>query len=258
MSKLVCTLLLIFSSHLFAGNVRPFWTETSSYIEGDYLYVVGIATKVPTVEKGRKLAFDNGKNEIMNFSQLSNIDGMKIETQMTYEEPNAGSHNVYRLMFVNYEKLNSLISKNIEKTKQNYQKHQKKQEEEIKIKTVALSKIKKNSAELAKLDNGFNKIVKNVESLSEKAFRYVKVDMTMSEVITLLGQPRATYNNSSTYKSATKIAHNYGKYWVVYPVKLNMVKCLSTGKYCVTSNCNADKSVCESYGTKSYSYKMIE
>ena len=131
MRNLICILLLIFSNNLLASSVKPFWTEKSSYIEGEYLYVVGVATNAASIEKGRSIAFENGKQEIMNFSQLSKIEGVTVETQMTFEEETGnGKYNVYRLMFVEYNKLNSLISKNIEKTKINYEKHQKKQEQD--------------------------------------------------------------------------------------------------------------------------------
>ena len=259
MRKLICILLFLFSNNLLANSIKPFWTEKSSYIEDRYLYVVGVATNSVSIEKGRNLAFENGKQEIMNFSQLSKIDGVVVETQMTYEEEaGGGKYNIYRLMFVEYDKLSSLISKKIKNTKINYEKYQKKQEQEIEIKKVALSKIKKNTDELARLDVKYNAITNNIESLSEKALRYVKVNMTKDEVEKLLGRPRTMSGSVSS-----GLSYNYGKYWIVFDRQTNMANCVSTIYSCVSSYaphiCNDDKSVCQNkYGAISYYNKMFE
>ena len=59
----------------YADSVKPFWTEKSSYIEGENLYVVGVASNTVSIEAGRMHAFENGKREIMNFTQLSHLGG---------------------------------------------------------------------------------------------------------------------------------------------------------------------------------------
>jgi hypothetical protein len=70
-------------------NKRPFWTKQSSFMEGEGLFVVGIARHAATVEEGRKRAFENAKVELMNFAQVTDVEakGLVIETQMTFEEP---------------------------------------------------------------------------------------------------------------------------------------------------------------------------
>lgn len=91
-----------------ARDARPFWTEKSAFIEGDELFVVGIASKAKTAEDGRQQAFERGKIELMNYAQVTTLEakGLAIETQMTFEEPNAdGSVTVYRLLRVPLEKL---------------------------------------------------------------------------------------------------------------------------------------------------------
>ncbi|MBX3306363.1 MAG: hypothetical protein KF751_09990 [Nitrospira sp.] len=80
---------------------RPFWTEKSSFIEGDELFVVGVASRARTIEEGRRQAFEQGKLELMNFAQITSLEaqGLVIETQMTFEELNAdGTVTVYRLL----------------------------------------------------------------------------------------------------------------------------------------------------------------
>ena len=89
-------------------DARPFWTEKSSFIEGEELFVVGVASKARTVEEGRRQAFEQGKVELMNFAQITSLEaqGLVIETQMTFEEPNAdGTVTVYRLLRVPASKL---------------------------------------------------------------------------------------------------------------------------------------------------------
>jgi uncharacterized phage infection (PIP) family protein YhgE len=110
--NLVCisltVLLGLFSVSAVYPASRPFWTEKSSFIEGDELFVVGVASKARTVEQGRRQAIEQGKVELMNFAQITNLEaqGLVIETQMTYEEPNTdGTVTVYRLLRVPASKL---------------------------------------------------------------------------------------------------------------------------------------------------------
>ena len=70
---------------------RPSWTEQSSYILGDELYTVGVASQASTIEEGRQHAFAHGVAEIMNFAQTVDVSDLVIEPQMTYEEENPNS-----------------------------------------------------------------------------------------------------------------------------------------------------------------------
>ena len=107
--EFVLTGILLSSSLAWATkDARPFWTEKSSFIEGEELFVVGVASKARTVEEGRRQAFEQGKVELMNFAQITSLEaqGLVIETQMTFEEPNAdGTVTVYRLLRVPASKL---------------------------------------------------------------------------------------------------------------------------------------------------------
>lgn len=94
-----------------ASSSRPFWTEKTAYVEGEDLFVVGIATKARTPEEGRQQAFERGKVELMNFAQVTDLEaqGLVIETQMTYEEANPdGSVNVFRLLRVPVTRLRAI------------------------------------------------------------------------------------------------------------------------------------------------------
>ena len=108
-SLVLLAITLLPASALHAGREsRPFWTEKSAFLEGDDLFVVGVATKARSVEEGRKQAFEQGKIELMNYAQITSLEaqGLVIETQMTYEEPNPeGTVTIYRLLRVPAAKL---------------------------------------------------------------------------------------------------------------------------------------------------------
>lgn len=103
--------MIVATSGFAAKDGRPFWTEKSAFIEGDDLYVVGVASNSKTVEDGRKQAFENGKLELMNFVQVTSLEarGLVIETQMTFEEPQPnGTVTVFRLLRVPTDKLRTI------------------------------------------------------------------------------------------------------------------------------------------------------
>ena len=254
MLRLVLCVAVLAAGVAHAEAVKPFWTEKSSYIEGDNLYVVGVASSAPSIEAGRKQAFENGKSEIMNFTQISNLEGLVIKTQMTYEERIGNKFNIYRLMYVDYEGVNSLKSRNLEQTKRNYDRYQQKQEQEITIKRNALSKLSQNTKELAQLDKKYYEIVGSVQTASERALRYVKVGMSRDEVESLLGHPRSIHRHYYDHIHDLK----YGKYWVIFD-EANTVKCLSTSKMCIMDDCNTIATRCTNgWGGVSYYGRMIE
>lgn len=108
-SLVLLAITLMPASALPAGHEnQPFWTEKSAFVEGDDLFVVGVATKARSFEEGRKQAFEQGKIELMNYAQITSLEaqGLVVETQMTYEEPNPeGTVTVYRLLRVPAAKL---------------------------------------------------------------------------------------------------------------------------------------------------------
>lgn len=90
---------------LFPGSdalaTRPFWADKTSYIEGDYLYVVGKVSQIPTIEEGKQQALVHGKIELMNEAKISEISAadLALEARHTYIENNQdGSVNVYQLL----------------------------------------------------------------------------------------------------------------------------------------------------------------
>jgi hypothetical protein len=105
--------LIPVSSLAAAYSERPWWTERAAFVEGDTLFAVGVASRAKTVEEGRQQAFERGAAELTNYAQITSLEaqGLVIETQMTFEEPNAdGTVNVYRLLRVPIAKLLSVQS----------------------------------------------------------------------------------------------------------------------------------------------------
>lgn len=86
-----------------ASDGTPPWTERSgTWFRGeDTLLAVGVATNAPTLERGRTDAYDNGLAELRRFFHGLKVTMPPVETQMTYEAPQAGgTFTVYRLLKV--------------------------------------------------------------------------------------------------------------------------------------------------------------
>ena len=85
----------------FVNAARPFWTKTPSYIEGEFLYVVGTVSGMASLAEAKQQALIHGKLELMNFAQISEVgaEGLTLETRHTYVEKNPdGSVNVFQLL----------------------------------------------------------------------------------------------------------------------------------------------------------------
>jgi hypothetical protein len=92
-----------------ANDQRPFWTEQASFAFDNELYAIGVASNAASVEAGRQAAFINGMEEIRNYGQVANLNGLLIETQMTFEEPQGdGRVSVWRLLRVSMEQLRAV------------------------------------------------------------------------------------------------------------------------------------------------------
>ena len=97
------TILLLLTSFQLSESLasRPFWADSPSYIEGDYLYVVGKASHAQSVEEGKQQAFIHGKIELMNAAKLSEVSakGLALEARHVYiEQHGGGKVTVYQLL----------------------------------------------------------------------------------------------------------------------------------------------------------------
>jgi hypothetical protein len=89
-----------------ANDQRPFWTEQAAFVFDNELYAIGVATNATSAEAGRQAAFEHGLDEIRNYGQVSNLNNLQVETQMTFEEPQSnGRVSVWRLLRVSMDGL---------------------------------------------------------------------------------------------------------------------------------------------------------
>ena len=110
--KRLVVLISILSIPLSLSPVygQPFWTEKSTYSDGEYLFAVGIATNASNKEDGRIEAFKNGEKEICNLKGVAELPGLEIRTQMTCEEEHEdGTYTIYRLLNVREDALKKAV-----------------------------------------------------------------------------------------------------------------------------------------------------
>jgi|CXWL01.1.fsa_nt_gi FtsZ-interacting cell division protein YlmF len=153
---------------------RPFWAEKSAFIEGEELFVVGVASKARSVEEGRRQAFEQGKIELMNYAQVTSLEahGLVIETQMTYEEENAdGSVTVFRLLRVPARKLIETQSRVQAQTRAQEQSLDQARRELAAIQESALRKQQDLETRGKELEVVVNSISRLQVTLGEKALR---------------------------------------------------------------------------------------
>lgn len=73
-------------SHATTFN-RPSWTEQAMFRFGDEVFFVGQASCASTSEEGRQRAFAQGVQEILNYTQAKSLGGVRVTTQMVFEDP---------------------------------------------------------------------------------------------------------------------------------------------------------------------------
>ncbi len=212
-------LAALLSGQAVAGT-RPFWTEKSSYIEDEHLYVVGAASSVKTEEEGRKKAFENGKIEVQNFAQVSDLSGLEIETQMTFSETNSnGTFNVFRLMRVDHGALLRKKEAGTKKAEANYRKFEESKTAELEVKRGAVARLEKIQTEMRGLDEKYAARLEQIERQSSLAVNRVRSGMTKEDVLSFVGQARSDqYGNL-----------NYGKVWVIF--ESGVAQCLVESDY---------------------------
>ena len=170
-------------------NKRPFWTKQSSFVEGEDLFVVGIAPHAPTVEEGRKRAFENAKVELMNFAQVTDLEakGLVIETRMTFEEaPNPlGMITVHQLLRVPARKLIEIQGQVQEQTRLQEQAFDKSKRDLQLVQQAAVSKYQRLEQQHRQIQDTLDSVSRLQESLREKALR---IEQAHTEVEQLLQQ----------------------------------------------------------------------
>lgn len=215
---LIFVLCMIATTSGYAAKEgRPFWTEKSAFIEGEELFVVGVASKARTVEEGRRLAFEQGKVELMNFAQVTSLEaqGLVIETQMTFEEPNADSTvTVFRLLRVPVPKLVSIQGRLKAEGRVQEQAIDQSRKELAVLQQTLTEKATKLNQQQREVEELSREIKGRIKSRSQQVCQLVAPGMTMSEVKSLLGSPDAGDGFFSTNRMWTygteKIFFDYG------------------------------------------------
>jgi uncharacterized phage infection (PIP) family protein YhgE len=186
-------------------NKRPFWTKQLSFVEGEDLFVVGMAPHAATVEEGRKQAFENAKVELTNFAQVTDVEakGLVIETQMTFEEPNPlGLITVYQLLRVPAKKLVEIQGHVQEQTRLQGQALDKSQRDLQLVQQAVVGRYQRLEEQNRQIQETLDSVSRLQESLREKALRieqaYTEVDQLLQQ---LSAKVKATQPTSSSSAS---------------------------------------------------------
>jgi hypothetical protein len=198
-------------------NTRPFWTKQSSFMEGEDVFVVGIALHAETVEEGRKRAFENAKVELMNVAQVTDVEakGLMIETQTTFEETNPiGMITVYHLLRVPAKKLVEIQGHLQEQTRLQGQAFDKSQRDLQLVQQAVVSRYQRLQEQNRQIQETLDSMSRLQESLGEKALRFEQAHTEVEQLLQLLSakvkdtQPTSTsfanaaMNNNSTKKKS--------------------------------------------------------
>ena len=198
-------------------NKRPFWTEQSSFMEGEDLFVVGIALHAETVEEGRKRAFENAKVELMNFAQVTDVEakGLVIETQTTFEETNPiGMITVYQLLRVPAKKLVEIQGHLQEQTRLQGQAFDKSQRDLQLVQQAVVRRYQRLEEQNRQIQETLDSMSRLQESLGEKVLRFEQAHTEVEQLLQQLSakvkdtQPTSTsfaspaMNNNPTKKKS--------------------------------------------------------
>ena len=187
-------------------NKRPFWTKQSSFIEGEDLFVVGIALHAETVEEGRKRAFENAKVELMNLAQVTDVEakGLVIETKPTFEETNPiGMITVYQLLRVPAKKLVEIQGHVQEQTRLQGQAFEKSQRDLQLMQQAVVSRYQRLEEQNRQLQETLDSMSRLQESLREKALRFEQAHTEVGQLLQQLSaKVKDTQPTSTSFVSA--------------------------------------------------------
>ncbi len=151
------TVILILVAPLisFAKSDLPFWTEKSTYIEGDKIYAVGISEPNSDQAKARVQALERALVEIQNYLQLTDIMPLEVETQVIHEVEQVSKWRVYRLVYVSHNSAMELKQIRIDN-----------QTKAIKIETA---RIKEQTKSLAPVLQEYENSIRDLDEIQKSA-----------------------------------------------------------------------------------------
>lgn len=188
-------------------NTRPFWTNHSSFVEGEDLFVVGRALLAATVEQGRKQAFQNAKVELMNYAQVTDVEtkGVVIDTQMTFEEPPnpLGFITVYQLLRVPAKKLIEIQRHVQEQTRLQEQALDKSQRDLQLVQKAVVTRYQRIEEQNRQIQGILDSVTRLQESSREKALRIEQANTEVEQLLQQLSaKVRATELTSTSASPA--------------------------------------------------------
>src|SRR6185295_8118814 len=193
-------------------NTRPFWTKQSSFVEGDDLFIVGMAPLAATIAEGRKQAFENAKVELTNFAQITDVEakGLVIDTQMTFEEPPnpLGLMRVYQLLRVPAKKLVEIQERVQEQTRLQGQALDKSQRALQLVQQAVVGRYQRLEEQNRQIQGTLDSVSRLQESLREKALR---IEQAHTEIEQLLQQlsAKVTATELTSASSASPAMNNH-------------------------------------------------
>jgi len=192
-------------------------------VEGATLYSVGVSSHNGSQEAGRQAAYESGKREISNFAQITDLSGLTIETQMTFEEQNPdGTFNTYRLLKVEIADLTKWKENQMARARAELEKQTTAVAEEVKRKEVQLKALQEQQATLSDLDARAAQLQRHLKTVSDQVRRRIRCGMSKNEVLGLLGPPKARDRTSEIFgiqEDENILGHaywNYAELWLYF------------------------------------------
>jgi uncharacterized phage infection (PIP) family protein YhgE len=209
-------------------NTRPFWTKQSSFVEGEDLFVVGMAPLAATVEEGRKQAFENAKVELKNLAQVTDVEakGLVIDTQMTFEEPPnpLGLIRVYQLLRVPAKKLAEIQGHVQEQTRLQGQALDKSLRDLQLVQQAVVNRYQRLEEQNRQIQGTLDSVSRLQESLREKALRIEQAHTEVEQLLQQLSAKVRATELTSTSSASPAMNNNSTKEKIMAESLLRRIK----------------------------------
>lgn len=221
----LCYLVALITACVATGaEPLPFWTEKSTYVEGERIYAVGISRPLKDSAAARQEAFDRASLELMNMLQVSDLGKVTLNTQRTFEVPKGEGVQVYRLIWITADEAHGIKETSGRLTretllKQTAQLNQLRDElypvlQQRQAAAKSLQEMERQANEVADANEFRREQVRGAAGAIErkiaarsKLICELKRSMTEDEVKALVGEPEAVYGGIKMRK--WRYGHSY-------------------------------------------------
>ncbi|MBI4678436.1 MAG: hypothetical protein HY748_12725 [Elusimicrobia bacterium] len=219
-----------------AAGGRPFWTEKDAYVEGDFVYAVGVAEASSSREKGRKDALADARDMLADFVQLTELGRIKADAIREHlEDRGDGTVDVYMLIKTAYAPLAHFKKAQDADALGRVEKLQKLIERSLKEMRTQLERLEKSQTESAGARTQLAELVKSFDRTANRAADNVRMGMTEIEVVQVAGPA------VQREKCGGDLALNYRRLWV-------LLKSGVAGCYVPTEQYASPCMACNSWG----------